>query len=361
MDQGGNFRGATPRSRERGEIFGAYMRLSLVYWLVLLAVLTALALMDGWESWATFGARLFMTGFSVTASWVIVRLVNRMNGRSFPARVILVCALVVLIASIHYTVSTFAFRTSTALSTMMLAQTLRNILFWVGTYLGWAALFLAQQYAAQVVERERQLSELREQAFGAQIRALRYQINPHFLFNTLNALATLIEEGEARNAERMVLSLSTFLRSTLALDPMQDVTLAEELDIQARYLDVERERYSDRLTVVVDIPPELTGARVPSLILQPLVENAVKHGVGALDRPVQIRVRAEAENGVLSVHVDNDAPEVARAAPGTGTGIRNVAERLATRFGDAASFTSGRVGDGLFRATISLPLRYAAS
>ncbi|MBS0517016.1 MAG: histidine kinase [Proteobacteria bacterium] len=247
------------------------------------------------------------------------------------------------------------------ISPMTLAESLRGILGWTECYAAWGALFLAQVFSLRIIERERQLSELREQAYGAQMRALRYQINPHFLFNTLNALATLIEEGEAKNAERMVLSLSAFLRSTLALDPMQDITLAEELDIQARYLEVERERYSDRLTVSFDVPEQLKRARVPSFILQPLVENAVKHGVGALDQAVRILICADADRNVLSIHVENDAPEPGRPSTGTGTGLKNVAQRLATRFGDQASLNSERTADGVFRATVAMPLRYSAA
>lgn len=338
------------------------MKLSLVYWLVLLVVLTPFDLADRQESWDTVGARLFMTVFSVAASWVSIQLLNSDRNGGFSAKVMRVCLVSVAVATAHYLVSYFIFtlgdRTA---SPVRLAASIRSLLFWVAAYLGWAALFLAQQYSAQVVERERQLLELRDQANAAQMRALRYQINPHFLFNTLNALATLIEEGEPKNAERMVLSLSAFLRSTLALDPMQDITLADELDIQARYLDVERERHSDRLTVDLDIPPGLRGALVPSLILQPLVENAVKHGLGAIDRAVHIHIRAESDGERLFIHTDNDAATNAPATTGTGTGLSNVAQRLETRFGAEASLTCGIIGKGNFRATVALPLRFASS
>ncbi|HEU4969568.1 sensor histidine kinase [Sphingomonas sp.] len=337
----------------------AGLKMSLIYWTVLLATLTGVARIDGWDTWATFAIRCLMTAFAVAMSWLIILLVTHYRNPDFTFKAILVCVAAVAVSTTHALVAYGAYRfASRNMSPMMLSAMLQNILFWAGAYLGWSALFLAQQYSAEVVDRERQLSELREQAYGAQMRALRYQINPHFLFNTLNALATLIEERDVGPAERMVLSLSAFLRSTLALDPMQDITLAEELDIQTRYLEIERERFSDRLTVDMEVPAELHRAKVPSLILQPLVENAVKHGVGAVDGAVRIRIGASADRNILSVHVENEAPEQPRLSSGTGLGLKNVAERLATRFGEAGKLSGGQMPDGRFRATVSLPLRF---
>jgi sensor histidine kinase YesM len=340
----------------------AWLRLSLVFWLVLHFILTGVAMLDGWENWFTFGIRCVMTSFGLAMTWLIGKAVERLGTLRFSALATIVVLMAAVIATVHYIISYYLFRLDMKnISPMMLAEAMRGIVGWTECYLAWGALFLAQVFSLRILERERQLSELREQNYGAQMRALRYQINPHFLFNTLNALATLIEEGEARNAERMVLSLSAFLRSTLALDPMQDITLADELDIQARYLEVERERYSDRLTVSFDVPEPLKQARVPSLILQPLVENAVKHGVGALDQAVRILIRADTDRNILSIHVENDAPEHARVSTGTGTGLKNVAQRLATRFGDQASLNSERTAEGVFRATVAMPLRYSAT
>lgn len=349
--------GLEPDSRRA--LLRAGMKLSVLYWSVFCVLLTIVAGLENWDTLPIFGVRLSMTLFSIGLSWLIIRMVAPNRGTRFASKALLVCFVTVIAATAHHFVSFYAFRVIGENQTpMMLTSSLRNIFYWLGMYLGWSALYLALQYSAEVVERERQLSELRTQAHGAQMRALRYQINPHFLFNTLNALATLIEERDVGPAERMVISLSAFLRSTLALDPMQDITLAEELDIQARYLDIERERFSDRLTVEIDVPPEAARAKVPSLILQPLVENAVKHGVGALDRMVRIRIAAEAGADTLRIHVDNDAAEHARPSASTGVGLRNVAERLATRFGEAGRLTSGPAEDGHFRATVTLPLRH---
>ena len=132
-----------------------------------------------------------------------------------------------------------------------------------------ASFALADQRAA-VFAREAQ---------EAQLRALRYQINPHFLFNTLNSLSSLVLTKRTETAEQMLMNLSTFFRATLSADPTADVPLEEEIKLQRLYLDIEQIRFPDRLTVEIDVPDELLDARVPVLILQPVIENAVKYGV----------------------------------------------------------------------------------
>ncbi|NNM76238.1 histidine kinase [Sphingomonas sp. ID1715] len=354
MEQGLASERATAR-----RVMRAGLLISIGYWTALLCVLSALAVLDGWEMWGTFAARAINTVVAVLISAVIAKLVVGSRKSSFAAKCVLVLVLTLIGSTIYFFATFEIFRLFGGNQTpLMLNDALRLISYWFAQFLGWSALLLALLYHHEVQDRERQLSSLREQAYGAQMRALRYQINPHFLFNTLNALAGLIEERELPNAERMVLSLSAFLRSTLALDPLQDITLADELDIQARYLEIERERFSDRLSTRFDVPDDLRCAMVPSLILQPLVENAVKHGVSSLDRCVQVRIAAEATDGTLSVHVENDAPPEERRTEGTGVGLRNVAERLRARFGETGRLVSVK-SDGIFRSTVTMPLRCA--
>ena len=333
------------------------MKIATGYWLAVLVVLTSLAILDGWETWSTFAARCLNTLLAIGSSALIGLAVTRSHSGSFASKASEILLLTLVAASLYFFVTFFVFRLFGANdSPMTVGSALRMIIYWFAQFLGWSAMLFALILQQEVKDRERQLSSLREQAYGAQMRALRYQINPHFLFNTLNALAALIEERELPNAERMVISLSAFLRSTLALDPLQDISLAEELDIQARYLEIERERFSDRLSVQLDVPDGLRGAMVPSLILQPLVENAVKHGVSSLDRRVEVRIRAEAKGRMLTIYVENDAPPEEQRTTGTGVGLRNVAERLAARFGADGRLTSEKRG-GVFRATLSMPLR----
>lgn len=231
-----------------------------------------------------------------------------------------------------------------------------NLIYASSLFFGWSCLFVALIYNFEVIDRERRLGALREEALAAQMRALRYQISPHFLFNTLNSIAGLIEEGSASQAERMVLSLSSFLRTTLTLDPLADLPLAQELALQLRYLEIERERFSDRMQVQVQVAPALGDFPVPALILQPLVENAVKHGVGSLPGRVAILIEAQYAQGLLRLRVENDyLPGAAGARAGGAIGLRNVRERLQTRFGAAARCKSGPVGPQRFRVTLEFP------
>ena len=231
-----------------------------------------------------------------------------------------------------------------------------------GFLFGWSCQFVALLFAFELNDRKVRLAAIREEALGAQMRALRYQVNPHFLFNTLNSIAGLIEEGAATKAERMVLSLSTFLRTTLALDPFHDVPLADEIALQEEYLGIERERFSDRMRFSIAMDPNAEKALVPSLILQPLIENALKHGVGMTRGKVEISLQARRENDRLCIVIENDMPryEAAMARPsGVGVGLRNVADRLRARFQDDCAMQSGPVGEARFKVSLELPWRTA--
>lgn len=227
-------------------------------------------------------------------------------------------------------------------------------------FFGWSSIFLTLLYSFDVRERERQLAAVREQAISAQMRALRYQINPHFLFNTLNSISGLIEEGAATRAEKMVLSLSTFMRTTLSMDPMQDVSLADEIALQEEYLEIERERFADRLTFHVEIAESVCDALVPSLILQPLIENAIKHGVGATTGPVEILLSAKPTADRLTITVENDMPnhtDMRSRRPGMGVGLQNVEERLHARFHEDVRFSAECVSPSRFRVVLDIPCK----
>jgi LytS/YehU family sensor histidine kinase len=221
-------------------------------------------------------------------------------------------------------------------------------------------LYSALSSAGGVRVAARRAAAFRAAAQSAELRALRYQVNPHFLFNTLNSLSSLILTGKGEGAEQMIMNLSTFFRTSLTADPTEDVMLAEEIRLQRLYLDIERVRFPDRLAVEVDVPAALLTACVPCLILQPLVENAIKYGVSRSRRPVTVRIRAhEDANGlVLSVEDDGEPlPDCDCEVPaGTGTGLRNVRDRLAARFGDASAVRWGKRPDGGFAATLFMPV-----
>ena len=233
---------------------------------------------------------------------------------------------------------------------------------WVFFFLAWSAFYLANQVQAEVHGAERRAAEAESAAHSAQVRALRYQVNPHFLFNTLNSLSSLIIAGRADEAEAMVLKLSTFFRSSLTLDATADISLAEEIALQRLYLDIEKVRFPRRLKAEFDIPEELESARLPALLLQPIVENAIKHAVSPTRDKVTLQITArEAGPGRFTIEVSNSGGRPAPAkngngVEGTGVGIANVCQRLSARFGSMAKCAYGPRGDGGYSVLLTLPL-----
>jgi signal transduction histidine kinase len=225
--------------------------------------------------------------------------------------------------------------------------------------LAWCALYLALLTGEKAREAERREGSFRRAAKAAELRSLRYQVNPHFLFNTLNSLSALVLTGKTAAAERMIQTISTFYRRSLADDPTSDVPLREEFALQKLYLDIETVRFPDRLKAEYDLPDSLAGALVPGLILQPLVENSVKHAVAPASRKVTITLSAREEYGRLVVTVADDGAgavrEGARPRDGFRIGLSNVHNRLAARFGDEASIVSGPTSGG-YATEIRLPL-----
>jgi two-component system, LytTR family, sensor kinase len=227
--------------------------------------------------------------------------------------------------------------------------------------IAWASLYLAMGNAREAREAERVASRFAQAAQDAELRSLRYQVNPHFLFNTLNSLSTLVIKGQNDRAETMIQNLSTFYRNSLSVDPLEDVTLAEEVQLQKLYLDIETVRYPERLRVEVAIPPSLAGLQVPALILQPLVENAIKYGVSRSNRPVTISISAQEHKDDILIIVEDDGDLVDGAHSdhssmrSSGIGIPNVRDRLEVRFGKGATLDTFNKSKGGFIATITLP------
>ncbi len=240
--------------------------------------------------------------------------------------------------------------------TTPLAEIFDSAAEWYFFVVAWAVLYIAMSNAAQAQLAERRAGVYRAEAQAAQLRALRYQLNPHFLFNTLNSLSTLVMRGDTGPAERMIMMLSGFLRASLAADPEADVTLDEEIEAQLLYLDIEQVRFPDRLRLQVNIPQELQGALLPGFLLQPLVENAIKYGVAGTARPVTITISARVEHAKLCLAVEDDGDGAPASGPGQGVGLRNVAARLLARFGADATCRSGPRPHGGFAVHLCLPL-----
>ncbi|MEM8826168.1 MAG: sensor histidine kinase, partial [Pseudomonadota bacterium] len=228
---------------------------------------------------------------------------------------------------------------------------------WYWFFCAWAACYLALRYAADVRTAERRAARWRAEAQSAQIRALRYQVNPHFLFNTLNSLSSLILKERPAEAEEMVLNLSTFLRATLDGDPEAPIPLEEEIEQQRLYLEIERVRFGDRLDFRIAIDPSAAQVMVPPMILQPIVENAVKYAVADARDPVCIRILATRQDDHIAIRVSDtgsdrdDAGDEERPLE-FGTGLTNVRARLIACFGPDAVMTAGHDPAGGFVVTL---------
>jgi LytS/YehU family sensor histidine kinase len=234
---------------------------------------------------------------------------------------------------------------------------------WLFFFIAWGAFYLANEAQAEALGAQRRLADAESAAQAAQVRALRYQVNPHFLFNTLNSLSSLVMTGRTDRAENMLLALSTFFRTSLSLDPSADVSLAEEIDLQRLYLDIEMARFPDRLTVEIDVPQDLQQARLPALLLQPIIENAIKYGVSKSRKAVVIRIEAiRLDSSRMTVEITNRLKHggkdelPAATHEGTGLGLANVCQRLEARWGSRASCRFGRMPTGGFKVSLTMPV-----
>lgn len=224
--------------------------------------------------------------------------------------------------------------------------------------LAWCALYLALLTGEKARVAERREQQFRNAAKASELRSLRYQVNPHFLFNTLNSLSALVLTSKTQAAEKMIQMISTFYRRSLADDPTSDVPLRDEIALQRLYLDIEAVRFPLRLVAKYEIPADLEDALIPGMILQPLVENSVKHAVAPSSGQVTITLSAREEYGRLVVTVsDNGTSSADRddIRPGFGIGLNNVHERLEARFGNEATVVSGHSEEG-YTTHLRLPL-----
>ena len=197
----------------------------------------------------------------------------------------------------------------------------------------------------------------------AQLKMLRYQLNPHFLFNTLNAISTLILDNQNKKANHAVTRLSEFLRYTLDQDPMKKVTLRQEIEALDLYLGTERLRFGERLHLEYAIEEGALDALVPSLLLQPLLENSLKYAVSAREEGGSVRIEGRAREGLLELSVIDDGPGLREGMPAgerRGVGLRNTRERLAVLYGGNYRFTVLNAQPGL-RVEMALPLEFAAA
>ncbi|GAB4200686.1 MAG: histidine kinase [Wenzhouxiangellaceae bacterium] len=237
---------------------------------------------------------------------------------------------------------------------------LHDLPFALYVFLAWSALYFGIKYYRMLQRQSEKTLKASAMAHEAQVKMLRYQLNPHFLFNTLNAISTLILEQDHRTANAMVSSLSAFLRHSLYQHPTQKVSLNKELDALNLYLSIEKTRFPERLRVTQDISEEARSALVPSMILQPLIENAVKYAVAPREEGGHITVQAVvlADQLLLSVCDDGPGCDVPPDLPpenGKGVGLHNSRERLRVLYGNDAGLETRRIQPHGLCVTLKLP------
>lgn len=335
-----------------------------LFWLIQFLELSVVAYAEGGaRSLHLLVPRAVINGIGICLTLVVVEVAARSIEQPFRARLVrtLAAAFAMCLILVPINLAVFSW-------TMHGVWGAHDFITFIYTGFTWswfmfsvAGALLALTYSYDARDRERRLALAEAEARDARMAALRYQLNPHFLFNTLNSIASLIDAGEAGPAEQMVENLSDFLRVTLELDPVSDIELAHEIQLQALYLSIEEARFPARLRARYSIPDELEAALVPALITQPLVENAVRHAVAKSLRPVSVEISAARHGDRLRLSVIDDKVGAACGEPvKPGVGLANVRARLEGRFGAEQGLLLNRGARSGFAATIEMPLRFRA-
>ena len=225
----------------------------------------------------------------------------------------------------------------------------------------WSALYYGINFYLMLEAEIDRASQLETQATTSQLAMLRYQLNPHFLFNTLNSISTLVLLKQTDRANAMLSRLSSFMRYTLVNDPASEVTVAQEVETLKLYLEIEKMRFEDRLRTSFRIDPPADRAYLPSLLLQPLVENAIKSAVTPKEEGADIAVEARMVHGRIQIRVSDTGPglneAVPRATSSTGVGLANIRDRLAQAYGADQRFDIQTNPEGGFTVLIEIPFR----
>ena len=266
---------------------------------------------------------------------------------------------------VFYIVNTRAVQGVSPDAQPLLLAALRSFVFWFSSdgLLYWAILAIDYGVRDYRESRERALraSQLETQLSEARLHALTMQLQPHFLFNALHTIGQLIRTAQPARAVQVVAGLGELLRRVLDGAATQEVPLKQELDFVRSYLDIEQIRFRDRLKVVLDPDPEALDATVPYFILQPLVENAIKHGIASRATVGRVLIGARRIDGTLHLTVRDDGSGLAEPAGARGVGLANTSARLRQLYGDQASFEVVNMADGGVIARIVLPYRLAAA
>jgi two-component system LytT family sensor kinase len=334
----------------------------LLFWIVQYGLFTIEGYMQmGAQMGSAFGARAIISGWGVILSFGIVHVLDSLRPRGLGFRAaaaigLAICSAVVQTAIIIQVLAIY-FPPDPNPSPLWLSYA-ANFFARLWVFACFAGISVALSYAIDIREREERIGALQALAHSAQIRALRNQLNPHFLFNALNSIAGLISTKRIGEAETMTENLADFLRLALELDPQQLITLDEELRLQRLYLDLEQVRFPDRLVVTVDVCEAASRALVPSLVLQPLVENSIKYAVAKSTEPVALSIAASVLDDMVEVVVENSGGNARPThSKGAHVGLKNVAERIRMHFGSRGEFTANSRPGGGFYNVIRIPLQ----
>jgi LytS/YehU family sensor histidine kinase len=229
--------------------------------------------------------------------------------------------------------------------------------------IAWSALYFGIKHYGTVEEQRSRLLASEATAREAQLQALRYQLQPHFLFNTLNAISSLVVSKQSERATEMIAKLAGLLRTTLSVPEVHLVTLREELAVAEEYLSIEMVRFGPRLAVSLSVSAEAHEAQVPRFLLQPIVENAIRHGIARCPNGGEVAIRASASEGRLRIDIENDHAEVLLQSgdEGNGLGLANTKTRLEKLYGEQGSVSVTTAPNNRFLVSIQFPLTTASS
>ncbi len=310
-----------------------------------------------------------ITGFSITLILSVIyrQLINRRPIVTWGVTALVLPVAVALYAFVDAWVNGLYYGESSA----GFAQRFIGLFYLDLTLLGaWTALYYMVNFFLQIEEQNDQLLQLENQATQAQLAMLRYQLNPHFLFNTLNSISTLVLLKQTEPANAMLSRLSSFLRYTLVNEPTGRVTVAQEVETLKLYLDIERMRFEERLRTSFRIDPLSESALLPSLLLQPLVENAIKYAVSPQEAGAEITIASQLVGPNLRITVSDTGPGLQTGAASnrfagvtfdggepvsTGVGLANIRDRLAQAYGVDHRFETMEPPEGGFAVLIELP------
>jgi sensor histidine kinase YesM len=310
----------------------------------------------GWM-WLVHTLLLTMTGYSLTL--LMASLFRRLIKMKPVLTLVLSLAIVILAAVAFSVIETWSVATVLKPNLRpMGVEYFGAILLNFSLLAAWTALYYGINYFLLLEEQIDQRERLESQASSAQLAMLRYQLNPHFLFNTLNSISTLVLLKQTERANAMLARLSSFLRYTLANEPTAKVTLAQEVETLKLYLEIEKMRFEDRLRPHFRVEPDTIGARLPSLLLQPMIENAIKYAVTPSEDGADIWITAVREGHAVRLEVADNGSGLGddiAASPSTGVGLANIRDRLSQAYGAGHRFETRKNEKGGFSVILEIP------